>query len=163
MSKQESLETILKLGKANWPEAFDSFRPTILMIHRIHSHLDDDLEDIIAGHDLQKADFGILMTLRRSGEPYCLSPTDLYRSMLFSSGGLTKVLSRVEKAGLVERLENPQDGRSKLVKLTDTGRKLIEQVALTLHQQEQRQLDVLTADEKQQFEQLLNKVLGQWE
>ncbi|MEZ9710502.1 MarR family winged helix-turn-helix transcriptional regulator [Vibrio breoganii] len=163
MSKQESLETILQLGRKNWPEVFDNFRPTLLLVHRIHSHLDDDLEDLITGHDLQKADFGILMTLRRSGEPYCLSPTDLYRSMLFSSGGLTKVLSRVEKMGLIERLENPEDGRSKLVKLTVTGCRLIEQVALTLHQQEQRQLEVLTAEERQQLERLLNKVLGQWE
>ncbi len=133
------------------------------MIHRIHSHLDDDLEDIIIQHDLQKADFGILATLRRSCEPYCLSPTDLYRSMLFSSGGLTKVLSRVEKAGLIERLNNPDDGRSKLVKLTELGRKIIEQVGISLHQKEQRKLDILTAEEKQQLDKLLNKVLGQWE
>ncbi|GEA59355.1 MarR family transcriptional regulator [Vibrio comitans NBRC 102076] len=163
MSQQESLETILKHGRTNWPEAFDSFRPTILMIHRIHSLLDDDLEEIIIEHDLQKADFGILMTLRRSAEPYCLSPTDLYRSMLFSSGGLTKVLRRVEKSGLIERLENPEDGRSKLVKLTELGRKLIEQVAFTLHQQEQRKLDILTTEEKQQLDKLLSKVLGHWE
>ncbi|GEA50311.1 transcriptional regulator [Vibrio inusitatus NBRC 102082] len=163
MLKQESLETILKRGVANWPEAFDEFRSTILMIHRIHSHLDDDLEAIIVHHHLQKADFGILMTLRRSGEPYCLSPTDLYRSMLFSSGGLTKVLGRVEKAGLIERVENPDDGRSKLVKLTKQGCKLIEQVAFTLHQQELRKLDILTKEEKKQLDLLLGKVLGQWE
>lgn len=163
MSEQESLETILKLGKKNWPEAFDNLRPMILMIHRIHSHLDDDLDQLITQFELQKADFGILMTLRRSGSPYCLSPTELYRSMLFSSGGLTKVLSRVTQAGLIERLENPEDGRSKLVKLTEPGRRLIEKIALTLHQQEYHRLDGLTNDEKKQLGHILKKMLGQWE
>ncbi|GAL11585.1 transcriptional regulator MarR family [Vibrio astriarenae] len=125
MEPQETLNNILKLGAKHWPEAFGEFRSTILTIHRIHSHLDSDLEKLLAGFELQKADFGVLTTLRRSASPYCLSPTELYRSMLFSSGGLTKVLSRVQKAGLIERIENPEDGRSKLVQLTHQGKTVL--------------------------------------
>ncbi|QIA64861.1 MarR family transcriptional regulator [Vibrio astriarenae] len=163
MEQQESLNNILKLGAKHWPEAFGEFRSTILTIHRIHSHLDSDLEKLLAGFELQKADFGVLTTLRRSASPYCLSPTELYRSMLFSSGGLTKVLSRVQKAGLIERIENPEDGRSKLVQLTHQGKTVVESIISQLHAQEKRKLDVLNEDEKNQLDMLLNKVLGNWE
>ncbi|MGL6259696.1 MarR family winged helix-turn-helix transcriptional regulator [Vibrio sp. WXL103] len=163
MSQQDNLQTLLSQGLANWPEAFANITPSILCIHRIHDHLESDLEPIIRGYDLQKADFGVLATLRRSGEPFCLSPTNLYRSMLFSSGGLTKVLARLTKAGLITRIENPEDGRSKLVQLTSHGKSTIEVVIEKVHGHENRKLTVLDEQEQRQLEGLLKKLLGQWE
>ncbi|HEY5714845.1 MAG TPA: MarR family transcriptional regulator, partial [Psychromonas sp.] len=93
----------------------------------------------------------------------CLSPTEIYNSMLFSSGGLTKVLNRVTKAGLVERIDNPEDKRSKLVKLTDTGRILIVKVMQELHSSEQKKMAVLSDLEKQQLNSLLVKFISAWE
>lgn len=51
-----------------------------------------------------------------------MTPRDLARRMLISSGTVTTMVDRLESAGLVERTANPADRRSLLVELTDKGR-----------------------------------------
>ena len=79
------------------------------------------LEAHFAAHGLDRGEFDVLGTLRRSGPPYTLTPTELYRSLMISSGGLTNRLGRLEKAGLIAREPSPDDGRSLLVRLTPDG------------------------------------------
>ncbi len=68
----------------------------------------------------------VLATLRRSGAPYCLRPTELYRLLMISSGGLTDRLDRLEAAGLILRRPSPEDARSLLAELTPAGREKVE-------------------------------------
>ncbi|MBR9728878.1 MarR family winged helix-turn-helix transcriptional regulator [Shewanella intestini] len=162
MQQQETVDSILYSTKTHWPEAYKTITPAILRLIRTHYHIDVVLNNVQQKYQLQGAEFGILTTLRRSGAPYCLSPTALYHSLLFSSGGLTKVLNRVEKAGLITRVDNPDDKRSKLVKLTPKGKVLIEKLVVELHQKEQQKMAILTLDEQQQLEGLLKKLLKSW-
>jgi DNA-binding MarR family transcriptional regulator len=159
MSKQETVANILKKIEDNWPQSAEKCSPAILRLHRIHDYHQQDLIEILDQYDLQRADFSVLAALRRQGEPCCLSPTELYRSMLFSSGGLTKVLSRVTTLGLIERLDNPEDKRSKLVKLTEKGKELIDRIIQQLHNHEQEFVSVLSEKEQEQLNSLLEKLL----
>lgn len=84
------------------------------------------IEATFARHGLDRGTFDVLATLRRAGPPFSLTPTDLYTSMMISSGGLTHRLDRLEKAGLVRRERSPSDGRSSVVTLTDAGRAAVE-------------------------------------
>lgn len=86
------------------------------------------IEVVFAKHDLDTGEFDVLSTLLRSGPPYRLRPTELYRSLMISSGGLTDRLSRLERAGLIDRATDTQDARSKIVALTEKGRALAETV-----------------------------------
>jgi len=79
------------------------------------------IEAVFARHGLDTGAFDVLSTLRRSGPPYRLRPTELYRSLMISSGGLTDRLDRLSRAGLIRRPPSPQDGRSLLVELTEAG------------------------------------------
>ncbi|MGY5449576.1 MarR family winged helix-turn-helix transcriptional regulator [Agarivorans sp. MS3-6] len=160
MAQQQSVDHILHSTKLNWPEAYQGISSIILRTVRANAKFVTLLESVIGQYGLQGADFGVLVTLRRHPAPYCLSPTELYSAMLFSSGGLTKVLTRITNAGLVERINNPDDKRSKLVRLTEQGKVLIEQVTLELHEQEQATLSVLSQQEQQQLDQLLRKLAG---
>lgn len=159
MSKQETVANILKKIEDNWPQSAEKCSPAILRLHRIHDYHQQDLIEILDQYDLQRADFSVLAALRRHGEPCCLSPTELYRSMLFSSGGLTKVLSRITTLGLIERLDNPEDKRSKLVKLTEKGKELIDRIIQQLHNHEQEFVSVLSEKEQEQLNSLLEKLL----
>ncbi|PSU30524.1 MarR family winged helix-turn-helix transcriptional regulator [Photobacterium lutimaris] len=163
MAKQETVANILISIKENWPESFEQYSPLILRTHRIHDYLQQDLAKVIDQYQLQSADFGVLATLRRAGKPFCLSPTELYSSMLISSGGLTKVLTRVTQAGLVKRIDNPEDKRSKLVQLTVEGRVLIDDIIQKLHGSNQARLKVLSKEEQRQLDGLLAKMLTAWE
>lgn len=90
-------------------------------IYRISNLVRPGIEATFAGFGLDRGEFDVISTLRRSGPPYRLTPTELYRQLMISSGGLTHRLDRLEKGGLVRREKSPQDGRSFLVALTEEG------------------------------------------
>lgn len=84
------------------------------------------IEAVFARHGMDAGEFDVLSTLRRSGPPYALRPTELFRSLMISSGGLTDRLNRLAKSGMITRPPSPGDGRSLLVQLTDKGRIAVE-------------------------------------
>ncbi|QYU67250.1 MarR family transcriptional regulator [Leptolyngbya sp. 15MV] len=95
-------------------------------INRIAHLVAPEIEQLFARHGLDRGEFDVIATLRRSGTPYRLSPTELYTSLMISSGGLTHRLARLEAAGLIRREASPTDGRSLLVALTEKGRRRAE-------------------------------------
>lgn len=162
-AKREPIEYFIQQLQTHWPSIANSLSPALIRIHRLHDYLQQELEQVLAPYALQKADFSVLSTLRRSGPPYCLSPTELTQSMLLSSGGLTKVLNRVAAAQLIARIENMEDKRSKLVQLTEQGLQLVEEIMPKLHHTEQANQVHMTPQERQQLDQLLAKWLQHWE
>ncbi|MCZ7631319.1 MAG: MarR family transcriptional regulator [Microthrixaceae bacterium] len=81
-----------------------------------------------------QSDYAVLAALRRVGPPYTLAPNELYTGLERSSGGMTKMLKRLADLGLVRRVNNPADKRSKLVRLTAAGKRVEEQVFDALHE-----------------------------
>jgi len=82
---------------------------------------------LLSRYDLDSGEFYVLAALRRAGAPYALRPTELFRSLMVSSGGMTDRLRRLEKRGLVRRWPSAEDKRSMMVELTPEGCRLIEQ------------------------------------
>lgn len=83
-------ESFLEQMKKNWPEAYGSLMPAFPRVDRISALHSMHRAQIMADFGLQASDFGLLTALRRSGEPYQLTPTQLSEYMLVSSGGMTK-------------------------------------------------------------------------
>ena len=75
---------------------------------------------------INETDYGVLAPLRRAGPPFELTPTELARQRMMTSGGMTAAIDRVERKGLVTRAPNPADRRGSLVRLTDEGRRVID-------------------------------------
>src|SRR5436190_1898841 len=75
------------------------------------------IEQVFERHGLDTGEFDVLATLLRSGSPYQLRPTELFKSLMISSGGLTDRLARLERAGLIKRRPSESDARSMLVEL----------------------------------------------
>lgn len=87
---------------------------------------EDAVTDRLRGPGLSYSDYDVIATLLRAGSPYELTPTELTRRVLLTSGGLTACLRRLETMGLVSRRGVPEDRRRLLVKLTPKGFDLIE-------------------------------------
>jgi DNA-binding MarR family transcriptional regulator len=83
--------------------------------------LQEALASTLAPWNLTKTDYAVLNTLRSVGAPHEMRPSDLKVRLLLTSGGVSNVLNRLEKAGLVEREQDTTDGRSSWVRLTSTG------------------------------------------
>jgi DNA-binding MarR family transcriptional regulator len=120
----------------------------------------DHLNPLFAEAGLQPGEFDVLATLRRSGDPYMLSPTRLYEAAMISSGGMTNRIDRLERAGLVERRPDPNDRRGKLIALTASGRRVIDETITRHVANEERLLSALTAAEQEKLDALLKKLIA---
>jgi DNA-binding MarR family transcriptional regulator len=116
------------------------------------------IERVFERHGLDTGEFDVLTTLLRSGEPYRLRPTELFRSLMISSGGLTDRLARLEEAGLVTRRPNDTDARSLLVELTKRGRKTAETAFREDMATEKSLLKGLSRQEREQLASLLARL-----
>ncbi len=126
---------------------------------RIYKFAGLGMTSTFAKHGLNAANFDVLATLRRSGPPYALSPNDLISSTMVTSGTMTNRIDQLTRAGLVERIKNPNDGRSVVVSLTKAGFDLID-AAVTDHVATQEQLTSgLSKDEQKRLNTLLKKFL----
>ncbi|HEY2474631.1 MAG TPA: MarR family transcriptional regulator [Candidatus Cybelea sp.] len=108
---------------------------------------------------LQGDSFDVLASLRRSGSPYQLTPTELYREMMLTSGAMTNRIDKLEMANLVSRRPDPNDRRGTLVRLTAKGKALIDAAATKHGANEARLLAALTPREQEQLTDLLRKLL----
>jgi DNA-binding MarR family transcriptional regulator len=95
-------------------------------ISRLSRLFDLRLKEFFAEHGLERWEFDVLATLRRSGPPYELTAGALNRAAMITSGAITNRIDRMAARGLVERVPDPEDRRSIRVRLTDKGWKTIE-------------------------------------
>ncbi|MGB3614165.1 MAG: MarR family transcriptional regulator [Elainellaceae cyanobacterium] len=130
---------------------------------RLAQHLKKAIGETFSEFELNPGEFDVLATLRRSGQPYWLSPTELYSSMMVSSGTMTHRIDQLEKAGLVERIPDPNDRRGALIRLTNTGLERIDAAVAAHVMNEHRILDALEASEKEALTHLLRKLLLSFE
>jgi DNA-binding MarR family transcriptional regulator len=118
------------------------------------------LAPLFARFGLQSGEFDVLATLRRSGQPHALTPTDLYEATMVTSGAMTARLDRLEKAGLILRGPHPNDRRGIVVQLTAKGLALIEDALAAHVANEHEILAGLTGSEREMLASLLAKLIG---
>lgn len=66
----------------------------------------------------------VLSLLSEAGQP--LTPHQIGSRMLLSSGTVTAILDRLERAGHIRRTQHPTDRRSRLIVLTPAGRRVLQ-------------------------------------
>ncbi len=76
----------------------------------------------IASLNMGLSDFGVLEALLHKGP---LPIKDLGAKVLLTSGSITTAVDRLEERGLVERGNDANDRRSRIVRLTTVGRQTI--------------------------------------
>ncbi len=117
-------------------------------------------EEVFDRFGLSRGEVGALSALRISGSPYRLSPTRLAKGLMLSSAGITSRIDRLERRGLVRRLDDPDDRRGVLIELTDEGRDVVDEAVAALAISDRQLLDRLDPQEVDQLEGLLRKVLS---
>lgn len=112
--------------------------------------------------NISNSEFDVLITTYVSGlEDFTITPTILYDKLLFSTGAITKLLNKLESKELITRIDNTNDKRSKLLKLTQKGIKLCEDVFVEVTNFQENIYKVLTKNEKEVFIKALYKMLKQ--
>ena len=159
----DKVDTIIKQWNKERPDLDVSSMELIGRIKKVNGHLVKEMDKTFAAHDLNHASFDVLATLRRSGQPYALSPNELLSTMMITSGTMTNRIDRLVKAGLVDRIANPNDGRGFIISLTKDGFSLIDKT-VSAHVTTQTKLtSCLMIEEQQQLNELLSKFLRSFE
>lgn len=128
-------------------------------ISRLSRLLERQIEEVFTAHGLQGGRFDVLAALVRAGKPNRLTPTDLYNSLLISSGAITNRIGRLGADGLIERLPDSRDRRSTPVQLTEAGRRRLDAALADHLDNEQRLIAALTEEEKAVLQQVLRRWL----
>ncbi|EHZ7429229.1 MarR family transcriptional regulator [Vibrio cholerae] len=115
------------------------------------------LDQVFDGFGLSCIEFDILATIRRNDRE--ITPTELYQTLMLSSGAISTRIEQLVQRGLVQRVASEEDRRSCKVTLTEQGIELVDQ-ALNAHVANvDGMLGVLTEQERKQLGQLLKKIL----
>lgn len=112
---------MLAAWRAEQPEMATLPLEIVKRTARLTALIDAATQRALAGFDVTYAEFDVLATLRRAGEPYRLKPGRLARESMLTTGGTSNILQRLTAAGLVEREPDPDDRRSSWVRLTPEG------------------------------------------
>jgi DNA-binding MarR family transcriptional regulator len=128
-------------------------------LERLQSYLRVEVATIFERFGLTGPSFAVIATLRRAGKPYQLSQRALMDALQLTGGTISVRIDRLERDSIVERIADPHDQRGVLVRLTEKGERLFEQIAPLHLANEDRLLSALNAEQRTQLVDLLRVLL----
>ncbi|MFZ5798190.1 MAG: MarR family transcriptional regulator [Desulfobulbus sp.] len=122
-------------------------RATSIVANEVHKNL--------GSNNLTVSQFGVLEALHVIGPMY---QRDLAEQILKTTGNITTVIDNLEKRELVKRVREVKDRRFFQVVLTPEGEKLIRRIYPAHVKRVQQVMDLLTAEEQEEFKRLCMKI-----
>lgn len=132
-------------------------------INGIRRRLHRMLDETLAEFGLSDGEWKLLTHLQLDGPPHRKSVGQLAKWVELSSGAMTNRIDRLEEAGFVRRVPDPDDRRGVLVELTDAGRRAWEESVSAQAAKESLVAAALSAEEKQQLNALLRRLMREFE
>lgn len=120
---------------------------------------DRSLDETLTQYGLDRHSYYLLAWLRKHGAPYRGSPGELAADMRLSSGAMTNRLDRVEAAGLIRRLPNPNDRRGTIIEPTEAGNASWDSATGTAARREAMIASVLERAEREELHRLLRRLM----
>lgn len=156
---RDGVDEILDQWAQERPDLDTSPMAVIGRISRLERQIDPLLSAVFRKFGLERWSFDVLATLRRSGRPYELTPTQLFNSLMLTSGAITYRIDEMVKAGLVQRTPDPEDRRGVRIRITELGLRKIDR-ALDAHvRNEAAMLNGLSTSERAVLSSLLRRLL----
>ncbi len=146
-----------------YPDLDTTTFPPMVRLARLSVLIEGFQQAVLSPFEISSGDYGEMAALRREGEPYQLSPSELYSRLERSSGGMTKILKRLEERGWVARSPHPRDGRGSLVSLSEAGLDLQDRVFHAFLSATQGLLAPLSEIELKDTDEILRNLLDTFE
>jgi DNA-binding MarR family transcriptional regulator len=155
----DHVDRVLAQWRRIQPELSLEAVAVIARLGRVVEYIDAGRNALLGEHGLNRALWDVLASLRRQGPPYRLSPTELYRELMRTSGAMTNRLAVLERTGLVERVPDPRDGRSLLVGRTPRGLQLVDRIAPAYLEHQRSLLAALDPERQAELAAMLKTLL----
>ncbi|MDF3146738.1 MULTISPECIES: MarR family transcriptional regulator [unclassified Streptomyces] len=158
--RRDPVDAIIDQWAAVRPDLDTKAMEVFGRIYRLSRTLGDRMEKAYAPYGISRGEFDVLATLRRSGEPYTLSPRQLSATLMLTTGGMTGRLDKLERAGLLRRSPDPHDRRGLQVTLTEKGLDIIDQAVGAGLAVQTEALSTLDDEQADQLADLLRELLA---
>ncbi|HWJ69997.1 MAG TPA: MarR family transcriptional regulator [Sphingobium sp.] len=153
----------------SWANHYDDFYPTGSRLDREYrlsrllvmsgrtwmTHIDNRLR---AATGQTRARWQMLFTIAFGQQPVTL--TDIGQRLFVQWPTLVRVVEGLVADGLITRIDNPRDGRSKLVSLTPAGQAMVERIQPILDEERAAVLADLADSELEQCAELLHRIFA---
>ena len=159
VDERDALDAMLDVWAREIPNLEPVTEGIVERIQILAKAFDRSLEDTLAESGLDRRAFGVLGKLRNVGPPYRRSAGDLATRMRLSSGAMTNRLDRMEAAGLIRRLPDPNDRRGTLVEPTEAGHAIWDRTVGTQAIREAKIASALDEDERAELHRLLRTLM----
>lgn len=157
---QDEVDRLVDAWRRERPDLDVEPMQVLSRVTRLARHLDLARRQAFAERDLEGWEFDVLSALRRAGPPYELSPGQLVKQTLVTSGTMTNRVDRLTDRGLVQRLPDTADRRGVIVRLTIEGRIQVDAALAQLLAQERRLLAQLSTRDRTALADLLRAVVA---
>jgi DNA-binding MarR family transcriptional regulator len=159
--KIEELEKDIQTHKEKSPNTYHDIINVTVPFYMLYNKLISSITKLQEEKfNITNSELDVLGSLKMSGDKeFTLSPTKLYERLLFSSGGMTKVLKKLEEKNFIKRVDNKDDKRSKLVKMTPSGGDILEKTLKAVILDENEIFKNLDENERLMLKNLLVKTL----
>lgn len=157
------IDELLAGWQREYPELDTSPLPPLVRLARLAILIQKFQDDVLEPFELTPSDYAVIAALRRAGGDYALNPSQLYNLLQRSSGGMTKIVNRLEQRGSVKRMPDPEDRRGSRVSLTPDGLALQDRVFQAFLVASHELLADYPADRRQEADQMLRELLQLFE
>lgn len=163
MKPQDEVDRIVAAWERERPDLDPGPLQVFSRLSRLARQLELARRTAFNTHGLESGAFDVLSALRRSGEPYELTPGKLLAETLVTSGTMTNRIDRLARAGYVQRAKDASDGRVVLVRLTAEGRAVVDAAMADLLAWESELLEGLDDDAQAKLAGLLRRLAAPFE
>lgn len=125
-----------------------------LSIARTHAVLQDGLDRVLKPHGVSSTQYNVLRILRGAGQRG-LCRHEVQDRLLTRMPDVTRLLDRMEEAGLVDRERGTADRRFVTTRLTERGRELVDELDAPIAEEHERCLAHLGEDQLRELIRLL--------
>jgi DNA-binding MarR family transcriptional regulator len=160
---KDHIDRFLETIQRTLPELDLEVEGIVDRISGLSRRLQRSMDETLAEFGLDSGEHKALATLAQAGAPFRSTPGKLSRRMELSSGAITNRLDRLEHAGLIRRLPDPDDRRGVIVELTARGRRTYEKAVGAAAKKEALIAAALTEKEKRQLNTLLRRLMLEFE
>jgi DNA-binding MarR family transcriptional regulator len=159
LGERDRIDGLLAQWGRERPDLNTTPLEVIARVARVSAHFDRLVDGWLARFGIKWWELDVLGALRRAGEPFRLSPSELSDRLMVSSGTMTTRVDRLAEKGLVAREPSVHDRRSVIVSLTEAGRTLVDEVMVIHLANLERILNPLGVDEQHEIAQSLRQLL----
>ncbi|RZN81418.1 MAG: MarR family transcriptional regulator [Winogradskyella sp.] len=158
MNQIDNIDLLIEEWGIENPDLDTSAMAVVGRILKLGKVFERRAEIALKDSGIHYTDLDVLATIRRSGQPYELTPKALMQSVLITSGAMTALLDRLTKLELIYRSPDERDGRIKKAVLTEKGKKVIDAAIIVRFNEAKESINCLSQTEYRLLSKLLKKL-----